>query len=320
MAPKDFLFLNPKNVLPLSMRRNPQDFRLYYNQVITPELIRQEKRRKLLVLFSSIAMFVFILIGFFVFYLKIPALLLFFWIPVFFYGTYVGYRIQVFKNQFKPKIVSLVLQFISKDLSYKHDYKIPFDRFIKSGLFQSEGEHYNGEDYIQGRLGEVNFELCELDVKKLSRVRNNMQAVFRGVFFHAHFNDSMKGRIVILPKEDQQTSIRTIKAITKQGGGKIELKDMRFEAYFIAYADEGTPFKRFLNPEVIEDIIAYREKTGKKIYFSLIDGHMHLGIDEPKDILEPNILSTNLNFKVIHEFYKDIAMVTDIVHDFDLHH
>lgn len=302
------------------MRRNPQDFRLYYNRVITPELIKLEKRRKLLVFFSSIILFVFLLIALFVFYLKIPALLLFFWIPVFLFGTYVAYRIQVFKNQFKPKIISLILQYISPQLIYKHTYKIPFDRFLKSGLFLSSGEHYKGEDYIQGKLGEINFELSELEVKELSRVRNKMESVFRGIFFHAHFNDFMKGKILILPKEDQQLMARTIKTLTKQGGSKIEFKDMRFNSYFVAYASEGLPFSRYLNPEVIEDIISYREKTNRKIYVSFVDGHMHIGIDEPRDLLEPNILKTNLHFKTIHNFYIDIAMVTDIARDFDLHH
>ena len=67
----------------------------------------------------------------------------------------------------------------------------------------------------------MTFELCELNVREYSKVRNRTNYIFKGVFFQGSFNSkahSGKGKIIILPQEFSQYQSRTIKAFNRIGG------------------------------------------------------------------------------------------------------
>ena len=61
--------------------------------------------------------------------------------------------------------------------------------------------------------------------------------------------------------------------------------------------------------------IATRQR--KEIYISFIEKEIYIGITEPKDILEPFILRSNVSFELVREFFEDIEMIMNIVEYFD---
>ncbi len=304
------------------------EFRIFYNHSIYPELLRMENSRKRLLnlLFLSGTLLIILII--LDIYINIFLLTLLLTLPVGVYIFYLGSRIRRFVLTFKPRIVGLILHFMNEQLvnyqELKYDSKKFIDkgRFMSSGIFSTGADFYKGEDYITGKIGEMDFELCELDVREVSPVSNKLQTNFKGVFLHAIFNEETEGKIIIWPRKKRQFLTRAIKNFTWLGGQNVdhEILNESFREKFMVYATEDTHVVSILSDPMQEAIVHFIEKNKKDVYISFINKEIFAGISSEKDILEPRILRSNLSFPLIKEFYDDIEMALRIVQDFDQTH
>ncbi|MEM9820494.1 MAG: DUF3137 domain-containing protein [Bacteroidota bacterium] len=302
------------------------EFRIFYNQTIHPELLRMERRRRRLLLLFAFTFVLLLAFFFLARFFNVPTITFFLLIPFGFYLTYLGYKIQQFVAMFKPNVVNLILDFIDDGLNfgtltYNSKQFIPKKEFQRSRIFGSAAHYYNGEDYISGKIGELDFELCELKVRELSRVRNRYNYVFRGIFMKATFNRPLQGSIIILPKKFKQYLTRSIKSFTGIGGQLLEAEivDPRFDELFLTYATPDASPESILSDDMQRAIAAYRDRYDKEIYVSFINKDIYVGVTEPKDILEPFIFSSNVSFDLVREFFEDIQLLISIVQDFDQH-
>ena len=301
-----------------------EEFRIFYNHTIHPELIRMEKKRgNLLRLFFLSILFLVIMIGLSAF-LDILTVTLFLVIPVGFYMTYLVYQFQKFRSTFKPNVMNLVLDFMDNDvnygtLKYEEEKFISKKEFLGSQIFVTNADQYKGEDYIEGQLGELPFRMCELKVEEFSKVRSRLNYVFRGVFMHATLNYEVKGSILILPKEFRQYLTRSIKQFNRLGGRSVDnlLSNQFYTDAFLTYATDDAPFRRLLSPEMQAAIIDFRLRTGKEIYMSILGREIYIAVTEHKDLMEPFIFQSNVSFDLIREFFEDIQLMIQIVAEFD---
>lgn len=300
-----------------------EDFRIFYNHTIHPELVRMERKRKRLLLLLSSSVLLLIVILFLQFYLNILVLSLFLMIPFGFYITFILYQIQRFRTTFKPNVVNLILDFIDDDLNFgdlKYNSKrfIPKERFLASRIFKTAAPQYVGEDYINGKIGELDFELCELEVKEFSKVRNRLNYVFKGVFLHSTFNRPLRGQIIILPEKFKQYLSRSVKAFNGRGGETVnEIMTEPFNEVFMSFATREANVSGLLSEDMQNAILDYRIRSGKELYISFIERDIYVGITEPKDILEPYIFSSNVSFELVREFFEDIHILLSIIEAFD---
>jgi Protein of unknown function (DUF3137) len=192
--------------------------RLFYNHTIHPELLRMDvRRRKLLrmLLWSSVLILVVVIIAL---ALQIFVLTLFLTIPITLYMIYLYGQIRKFQKTFKPHVVRLILDFIDNDVNfgtlyYDEGRAIDIREFRYSQIFSEDVVEYTGEDYINGVVGELAFELCELEAKAFSRVRSKIDTVFRGVFLHAEFKDFKKRLSLHTQLNDITQKIHLIKGV-----------------------------------------------------------------------------------------------------------
>jgi hypothetical protein len=307
---------------------NIDAFRRYYNTHIFPELQRTERlRKRLLTLIFLSALIIFLILTISA-YLGVMLLSLFLIMPVTFYIFYLGYQIQKFRQEFKPRIVGLILDFMNdqmnfSNLTYDARQMIPKLLFQQSNIFATRADYYQGEDFLKGMVGEMPFALSELVVRELSTMTNKLQDVFEGVFLHAIFaEEDTKGRIVVWPRRRKHYLTRSIKEFNfKEGINQDhEINDPFFGEHFLVYATEETHVQGILS-EPMQDILGrYVEMTGKDIYLSFIDRHIFAAISEERDLLEPSIFTSNIHFDLIREFYYDIMLVLKIVEVFDQTH
>lgn len=304
-----------------------EDFRVFYNQSIHPELMRLDRKRRRLLRLIFVS--TLLLMGIIVFELMLNILVvtLVMMIPIVFYITYLSFQVQKFRQNFKPKVVELILDFIDDDpnfgtLSYKAKKKIPLETFMKSNIFEVRPAVYEGEDYIAGRFGEIEFELSELNVREFSRVRNRLNYVFRGVFLHAKFNHFVKGRVLILPRDFRQYLSRTIKKFNAKGGKSIDpfIKNQKFKKEFMSMASQDANIRDLLSKDMQNAILKYIDKADKYVYFSFQGNNIYIAVTEPKDLLEPKLLQSNVSFDLVKEFFEDIHLLLRVVEDFDLNH
>ena len=307
-----------------------EEFRQYYNHTIHPELMRLERKRLRLLrlmLFSAIILVGIIL---FEFYMNILVLTLVLSIPIGLYIFYIGYRIREFRLTFKPQVMNISLDFIDDRMTYDPEHPLVYDAkkkiskelFLESQIFPKNMDVYSGEDYIVGRVGEMDFEMSELNVKALSKVSSGYTQIFRGVFMHATFPEEARGRVIIWPRYLRQHFTRSIKNFHWEGGINVdhEILNRDFKKAFLTYATEDTHLVSILSEPMQDAILRYRAQTQKDIFMSFQDREIYAAISEDKDLLEPNIWRSNLNFPLIREFFEDIHLLLRIAEDFDQTH
>ncbi|MEO0044319.1 MAG: hypothetical protein RL329_3767 [Bacteroidota bacterium] len=302
----------------------PDDLRQYYNHTIHPELMRMERKRHQLLLLLAVSFLLILGIIFLQLYIGIFVITLILMIPVVLYITFLYYELEKFKHVFKPKIINLVLDFIDNDVSYstleyKENASIAPKVFFESKLFAARGVDYVGEDYITGKIGELEFELSELMVKKMSPVLNRLDNVFRGVFLHAKSHISITGQMIILPRHLKQYYLDALKDFNLKSNARPYemIKNVRFRESFMVYCTPDANVKRFLSEDMQKLLLKYRDTTGKDMHVSFIDANIYIAVAQQKDILEPVLWQSNVSFDLIQEFHSDLIMLMKIVRDFD---
>lgn len=303
------------------------EFRIFYNTSIRPELVRMERKRKRMLLGIFGSVFVLLLIMLLFAWIDAGFVVLYLAIPVLFYLSTLYFRVQSFKEKFKPAVVSLVLDFINqspnyRELTYRADKMVGKDRFARSELFVGRNVTYEGEDYIKGLVGEMPFELSELYVQEISRASNRMELIFGGIFIHAIFNEESHGHLVAWPRSEMRYLRRSIREFIARGGmdAEIELQEPAFREHFVVYAKQNTVVHNILTQPMQKALTNFIEETGHDLYFAVHDQNVFAAISHDRDLLEPNIFSSNLNFGLIREFYTDISLMLHIIQDFDQTH
>ncbi len=247
-------------------------------------------------------------------------------LPFMFYLAMVGARVRRFKADFKPRVVKLVLDFIDDgplfgDLKYHAKRMIPIDKFMRSRLFITRPAVYEGEDYIEGRIGDVEFELCELKVQEFSRVRQRLDSVFRGVFLRAKFHYPLKGSVLLVPRARLPYLSETVKAYVRNGGENMDgfIKNAKFREAYITYGSRNTKVTDLLTEELMGFILTYG-KRHDSISLSILGDHCYVALWNEKDILEPRLFQSNVSFELVREFYNDIYSAMYVVMALDRSH
>lgn len=307
-----------------------EEFRLYYNQTIQPELLRMERERLRMVAFMAASLALIAGVIVLELYIDVMVLTLMLSIPLGIYVFFLWRRMEDFRNRFKPRIVRLILDFIddglnfdpSNPLIYSPEGYIDKERFTASRLFDTPAHEYKGEDKIEGKVGEMFFQLSELRVGEISILRNRLNAVFNGVFLHAVFNEPTIGAIAVWPRSRQQFLTNSVRSFTFEGGMSKddEILNPDFKRIFMTYATEDTPVAHILSPPMQTALVEFTKTHHKDLYISFLNRDIHVGLWEDKDLLEPYILRSNLSFDRIREFFEDIHSLLHLVEVFDQTH
>ena len=307
--------------------RRLEEFRIFYNHTIHPELLRLDRRRRRLLLLLLLSVLFLLAVFLFEVVVGVWFVTLALSLPIGMYISYLGYKIQQFIRTFKPQVVTLILDFIDDsvnygDLTYDAKGGLTKDRFMDSLLFGTTADVYLAEDYIKGKIGSISFELCELNVREFSRVRSRLNYVFKGIFLHARIEESLRGTIVLYPKEYRQYLSRAIREAVSTGARSINdmLRSKEFRNTFLSYATRDAKVRDLLSVEMQDILVRYREETGKEIYISFIDKNIYLAVTGERNILEPYLFRSNVSFELVREFYEDLSMLFEIVEDFDKLH
>jgi hypothetical protein len=300
---------------------------MFYNTTIRPELYRLERLRVRLIrgIMVSLIAVVILFIAFVVFDLGFLIFLLA--MPIIFYVGSLYYRIEKFRQAFKPAIINLLLEFLNdapnyRSLTYDPKHAIHQDRFERSGLFRPMPDSYHAEDYIKGLVGEMAFEMGETYVKEISPASNRLLTVFSGLFVHAVFNEPTTGRIAVWPRHNLRRLKRTVDAYVSKGGkpADIEIMNPGFREEFAVYAHSGTHVAGILTPPMQDALLEFARAQEQDIFFAVHNQDLFIGVAHDYDMLEPNFFSSNLSFSIIRKFYTDITLMLGVISDFDQTH
>jgi hypothetical protein len=310
--------------------RSLEELGNYYNTALMPELLVLEEQRKRVLkkvcLVNGIVILVVVAIAatliinkievqavFFLGFVGIVAIL----------GVYKWLSRDYVKN-FKSGVIEKIVEFIDPNLKYQREACIPSVDFVKSKIFNRTPDRHRGDDYVSGTIGKTKIEFSEIHseyVTRNSKGRSQWHTIFKGLFFVGDFNKHFKGITVVLPDTVEKLFGgfgNFLQKMNSSKGNLIKLEDAEFEKEFAVYSGDQVEARYILSTSLMKRIVDFKKKTGRKIFMSFVGSKIYVAISFSKDLFEPRVFKTIIDFEQVIEYYQDLELAIGIVEDLNL--
>ena len=224
---------------------------------------------------------------------------------------------------FKSLVIERIVHFVDDSLSYEPRSCIPKSTFMLSKIFTTKPNRYKGDDFVSGKVGATQIQFSELNAEYESGSGKNRHryTVFRGIFFIADFNKHFNGQTIVLPDTAEKLFGRLgrkLQSLNVFRGELIRLEDPEFESHFVVYGSDQIEARYILSTSLMARITDFKEKTGKKIYLSFIGSMVFAAVPYTRNLFEPRLFKTLLDFEPIRRYYEDLQLAIGIVDELNL--
>jgi Protein of unknown function (DUF3137) len=144
--------------------------------------------------------------------------------------------------------------------------------------------------------------------------RVTRKMIFKGLFFRTSFNKKLNCQTIILPK----TLLKMPQNLSRFKGENVRLEDPEFERLFEVYADDQVEARYALSTSLMAKLVDFRKKAKRKVYLSLVKDRIFVAVASDRDLFEPRIFSTMLDFSAVQEYFEDLQLMIRIVDDLNL--
>jgi len=226
-------------------------------------------------------------------------------------------------TEFKGIVIERIVHFIDKDLNYNHTGYIPKSTFILSQIFKTKPNRYKGDDFVSGRVGETKIQLCELNAEYESGSGKNRstRTVFKGLFFIGDFNKDFTCQTIVLPDAAEKFLGRIgqkLQSINLARDKLVKLDDPEFEKYFVVYSNDQVGARYILSTSLMKRIVDFKKKSNRNIHLSFVGSMVFVAISYTRNLFEPRIFRTLLDFEPIRKYFEDLRLAIGIVDDLNL--
>ncbi len=238
------------------------------------------------------------------------------------YGTYKKYH-----KQFKNEVVRKVVQLINPAYQYNPDKHIELYEYHKAAIFRPKAERFNGDDLIVGKIDKTPFKFSELKTEyKTTRTDSDgntvteWNTIFKGLFFLAEFNKNIEGQTFIFPEKDSGLTniFGKEKAKSKDFGELVKLENPEFEKIFSVYGTSQQEARYILTPVLMEAIVNIYKTYGLTMYFSFKGENVFCAIPFSRNLFEPNIKKSGVNYSDVEEMYVLFTLIETIIKELNL--
>ncbi len=230
-----------------------------------------------------------------------------------------------YTQEFKDRVIEPLIHEIDKNLIYDKDKHIQKYQFINSALFASLPDKIDGNDYISGILDGVKIELSDVHAQKKHqnhRGRDSWVTVFRGLFIVSEFNKNFRSRTLVLPDNAQKSFGGLIgNWLQSHNINRDELVKMdnpEFEKEFVVYGSDQIEARYILNHTLMRRLLDFKRKTKHNIYISFLYSNIYIAIDYNRDLFEPSLFRSLLDFKVVLEYARTLSLAIGVVEELKL--
>ncbi len=231
-------------------------------------------------------------------------------------------------QEFKTRIINKLVRFVDDSLSYTQHACIPESVYMSSQIFRRRPDRYKGDDMVSGKIGVTQIEFSELkseykttSTNSKGRSQTHWHTIFKGLFFVADFNKHFAGETVVLPDTAEKLFGmlgQKLQSLNTFRGKLIKLEDPEFEKLFVVYGNDQIEARYILSTSLMERITNFKKKTKRPIYLSFIGSNVFVAVSYTKNLFEPKIFSTLLDFAPILEYFEDLNLAVGIVEDLNL--
>lgn len=304
-----------------------EELQQFYQQEIVPGLTDLEKLRKdqlKRVRFMWIAGFASLIAG--VATMIPPLIIVFLLISLLIYFFLFGFKRNRpnFKLEYKKLVIGKLMQFVAPGLVYTPNLFITKSKYDYSKIFLSNPDIYSGEDLVSGMIDKTQVEFCELhtqDRQTDSKGRTTYVTIFKGLFFIGDFNKRFNGQTYVLSDFGERYLGFFGKMMQNMSIGRpdvVRLENPEFEKLFVVYSSDPVEARYILSTSFMERIVAYRKKIDAAVQFSFIDSNIYMAVPMKKNLFEPSLRHSVMNFDAVKNYFDQINFCTSIVDEMNL--
>ncbi|MDI1255403.1 MAG: DUF3137 domain-containing protein [Flavobacterium sp.] len=235
----------------------------------------------------------------------------------------INYRMSV-----KEQLISQIVKSFNSTFDYQPKNKIPSKEFHRMNVYKgSLQSDYGGEDYITGKVGTTNLEMCEF------------YAGVSGLFMIADFNKNFRGTTKVMTRIWEKRSLDVPELldgnieIKYEGNGRIYRKDRNsfanialeevilentaFNQKFETVASDQIEARYILSTSFMERILAFRRRYNYDMNFVFNDSKMYFTVLWGAHMLEPFDINVDLKeaklqlIATTHQQLKDCVAIIE---------
>jgi hypothetical protein len=232
------------------------------------------------------------------------------------------YLSKAYAAEYKQLIIAPIVKFLNPNLRYYPQQHIPKRIFESSKLFPDKIYQYKGDDLVEGKVGQTEIMFSELlTTRKKSSRNNNVETVFKGIFFVADFNKDFYGTTLVLPDLAEKFLGgfgKTLQGFNFTRGQLVKLEDPEFEKHFVVYASDQIESRYLLSTSLMQRIVKFRQKAGADVFLSFSNRKLHVAVNFQRDLFEPHFFCPAVDLSDLRQYYCDLCLCLEIVDDLNL--
>jgi len=241
-------------------------------------------------------------------------------------GTFVYKRmIKDYVLNFKFRIIAPLIKAIDDNLNYNASSHLSSHLFERSGLFKHELDRYSGNDLVQGSIDTIPLQFSDVHAEyetKNSKGQSSWHTIFQGLFIVADFNKEFHGVTIVLPDSAQKSFGNLIgtwlQSKNSTHGELIKMDDPEFEKHFVVYGSDQIEARYLLTPTMMKRILDFKYRSKQDLYISFKERQIHMAIAYNKDLFEPTVFGSLLDYKQAMEYIKTLHLAIGIVEELKL--
>lgn len=230
-----------------------------------------------------------------------------------------------YAKDFKERIITPMVGAIDSHLLYNPNFMVSQHLFERSELFKHSIDRYSGNDYVKGSIDGVPLEFSDVHAEyqtRDSKGRTQWHTLFRGLFLVAEFNKHFKAKTVVLPDLSEKTFGNLIggwfQSINISRAKVIQLDDPEFEKKFVVYGDDPIEARYILSHSMMKRIVEFQKKISYPLFISFVHNHIHVAIGAGKDLFEPTVFKSLLDYKQAMEYIHTLRNTIGIIEELKL--
>ncbi len=233
-----------------------------------------------------------------------------------------------FKLKFKNTIIRQIIQYVDPELDYNPTGMVSRSEFQSSTLFKHRIDRYKGEDFVDGKIDKTAIRFSELHAEykttttdSKGRTKTQRHTIFKGLFFIADFNKHFQGRTVVLPDSAEKLFGRLGKKLQEWNVSRddlVKMEDVEFEKEFVVYGTDQVEARYILSTALMRRILEFKRKMKVPVHIGFVNSNLYMAISIRKNMFEPRILRTILDFEMVRDYLEDVILAVGIVEDMNL--
>jgi hypothetical protein len=227
--------------------------------------------------------------------------------------------------KFKTEVISEVFKALISNCSFDQFNFVSSSHVDKSGLVSTDYNHFKGEDFVKGKLGDLEVEFSELYMAKITGTGKKRREVkiFKGLFFHFTLSRNLGHSTLICRDVGEALLGKSIgrflqKKSAKTGYELVQLESIEFEKKYSVYSNNQIKARVLLSPSVMEGLTQFNKKYKESVEISIQGSHLYVAIRSDVDHFEPQMFGEVVSIKDLREIYDLILLVRDLQEELEL--